>query len=703
MKRVLRTLILCILVLSITASAFACGKDKETSVETVEKVHFEGTHIYNQTDTGKYIVKDGVTDYKVVVPNTNDAYLTIAKDDLVLLFKEATGIELELIIDNGNNVNYTEDSKYISLGNTSLVEQANISPDEYSWEKLGDEGVRIITKGNTIFLLGANVLGICYSVTVLYELMFNFEAYHRTCIYIDRNVTDVPLMNYDVTDLPDVKHGEVAEAMDWFQSADLNALTAIDTLYYGNDASKHVRARGARAKSVNYSFTSLIMHAQADPSNPSSEGGTVHNVMASFLNPKYQKIDSKWKSDSGTQPCYTAHGDSESLEAFVDHVVNVIQGNMLKYPRETYPLFKSISMQCTDGTTSSCMCEACTRIAEMNNGAYIASHIMFVNKVNEKLQPWIESLKDDPEKSKYYRPDFQVQLFAYGVTVQPPVYFDEETGEVTPCTDEVVCAKGTNIFLVAHRGFYQIYDDMSKEIRDYWKAWSLLTPNSDLWLWSNSGNHAVVAFYDNLAAFDNDFWEMCAYYDFDEAYIANHFGNTSTTSFLDLAFYVGKKLRWNCHLNMNELINNFMTNMYGDAAGIMSELYEDLKVYWYGIKARLEARGEFSSNRTWTKELWPVDINVWWYGQVEKAVNEISYLKEIDETEYKVMAHRIRMEEIAPLFNLIELHGKGNQREITDEQLIAYKKALYEVAQHHPKMAPGFNEVTGTILERAQI
>ncbi len=703
MKRLFRTLILCILVLSIMTSAFACGKDDEVTVEPVKKLHYEGTHIYNQTDTGKYIVKDGVTDYKVVVTASNDTYLSIAKDDLVLLFKEATGIELEIIIDNGSNVNYTQDAKYISLGNTSLVEQAGISPDEYSWELLGDEGVRIITKGNTIFLLGANVLGICYSVTVLYELMFNFEAYHRTCISIDRNVTNVPLMNYDVTDLPDVEQAEVAEAMDWYQSGDSNALTAIDTIYYGNDARKHVNARGARAKSVNYSFTSLLMPAKADPSDPSSEGGTVHNVMASFLNPKYQKIEPEWKSDSGTQACYTAHGDADSLERFVDHVVTVIQGNVLLHPTEQYPLYKAISMQCTDGTTTTCMCEACSRIAEMNNGAYIASHIMFVNKVNEKLQPWLESLKDDPELSKYYRPQFEVQLFAYSVTTRPPVYYDEETGEPIPCTDEVICAKGTNIFLVYHKGFYSIYDEQNKITMDYWSAWNKLTPNSDLWMWSNSGNHAVVAFYDNLASFDNDFWEVCAYYDFDEAYIANHFGGTATTSFLDLAFYVGKKLRWNCHLNMNELIENFMTNMYGDAADIMTEVYEDLKVYWYGIKARLESRGEFSSNRTWTKELWTVDINVWWYGELEKAVNKISYMKDVDENEYKVMVHRIRMEEIAPLFNLIELHGKGNQREITDDQLVMYKKALYEVAQYHPHMRPGFNEVTGTVLSRTEI
>ncbi len=690
------------LVLTMAVSAFACGDNGEQeTVKPVEKVHFEGTHIFNQTDTGKFIVKDGVSDYKIIADSSRNTYVDIGEKDLVLLFKKATGIELEVVTDNGN-IEWNEDAKYISYGNTCLIEQAGISPEEYSYELLYDEGFRIITKGNTIFLLGANVLGINYSVYGLYEMLFNFEAYQRDCVYIDTNVSDVPLMNYDVTDVPDVKQGEIAERMDWHGAAS-NTANDIDVWYYGDTAQQEVLARGSRIRSGNYSCTSLTMPAH--PNNePMTPGYTMHNILSSYLSPLCDYIDPKWKSDSGTQACFTAHGDAESLEAFVDHVFIIARDSILRYPTKDYPLYKVLQITCSDGTTTTCMCEACSKIAEANNGAYIASHIMFVNKVNEKLQPWLESIKDDPELGKYYRSQIEMQLFSYQFTRQPPVYFDEETGEVTPCTDEVICQKGTNIFFVSSAGYYSIYDEIYKETTvDWLRAWDQLTPNSGHWFWTNAGNPCVNTFYDALAGFNNDFYEVLAYYDVEELYQANHWSGSSTTSFMDLAFYVNKKLRWDCHLNMNDLINDFMTHMYGDAADIMTELYEKLKVHWYAIKALLESRDQMAGANTYTKELWPVDFNIWWYNEVEKAVAEVEKNPLADANQQAVLVHRIRIEAVAPLTNLIDLHGKGNQREITDAQLVSFKRSLYDIAKYHPNFGMGYSLVSGTILDRTII
>lgn len=690
------------LVLSMAVSAFACGDDgAEETVTPVEKVHYEGTHIFNQTDTGKYIVKDGVSDYKFVVTNYKNTYVDIGRKDLSLLFKKATGLELEVVVDKGD-MEWNEDVKYISYGDTSLVAQAGITPEDYPYELLNDEGFRIITKGNTIFLLGANVLGINYSVYGLYEMLFNFEAYQRDCVYIDTNVSDVPLMNYDVTDVPDVKNGEIAERMDW-HGADCNTANDIDVWYYGDTAQDEVTARGSRIRSGNYSCTSLTMPAHPN-NDPMTGGYTMHNILSSYLNPESGYIDPLWKSDSGTQACFTAHGDAESLEAFVEHVFRIARDSILRYPTKSYPIYKVLQITCSDGTTTTCMCEACSKIAEANNGAYIASHIMFINKVNELLQPWVESLKDDPELNIYYRPQIEMQLFAYQITRQPPVYFDEETGEVTPCTDEVICQKGTNIFFVSGAGYYSIYDEVYRDTTyDWLRAWDVLTPESGHWFWTNAGNHATTTFYDELAGFDNDFYEVFAYYDVEELYQANHWSFSTTTSFMDLQFYVNKKIRWDCHLNMNELIKDYMIHMYGDAAGIMTELYEKLKVHWYAIKALLESRDKFTASNTYTKELWPVDFNQWWYSEVERAVAEVEKNPLDDANQQAVLVHRIRIEAIAPLANLIDLHGKGNQRELTDAQLVEYKKALYEIVKHHPYMSMGYSVVSGTVLERTII
>ena len=283
MKKLFKTLIVCLLVLSMSMSALACGEQEEVeTVEAVKKYHYEGTHIRTQTETGKYLVKDGVTDYKLVVTNSTNKYITGAKEDFIILFEQATGITIETVVDTAVP-DFTEDAKYISLGDTKLVEQADISPDEYSLEKLGEEGVRIITVGNSIFLLGAQVYGVAYTIYTLFELMFNFEFYNRDCMYIDENVYNVPLMNYDVTELPDVVFAGIADRSDW-QGAAVNDINAIDSLYYGANAQSQVTNRGARFRQANYGYYERTILAYPSPS--STNGYNLHNILTAYLSPE---------------------------------------------------------------------------------------------------------------------------------------------------------------------------------------------------------------------------------------------------------------------------------------------------------------------------------------------------------------------------------------------------------------------------------
>ena len=696
MKKLFKTLILCLLVLTMSISAFACGGEEEAeTIEPVKKYSFEGTHIRNQTETGKYVVKDGATDYKLVVTNSTLQYITEAKSDFILLFSKATGVSIEAVLDT-DVPDYTEESKYISLGATKLVSQAGIPEEEYSMEKLGWEGVRIITKGNSIFLLGAQFYGVNYSVYTLFEMMFNFEIYQRDCIYIDRNVYNVPLMNYDVTELPDVKFGSIADRSDWRGTA-VNGINVIDSLYYGANAQEEVSYRGARARSANYAYGDLTI--QAYPTTEQTGGGKIHNILTAYLDKSLEGLDPDWFSQSGSQACFTARGNAKKLDAFVEHCVKIIMQSVVHYPTAKYPETNFISITCSDGSTTTCMCEACTKIAEANNGAYIASHIMFLNRVSARVAEEFEKNKD----KDWYRENFQVYIFAYGITRQPPVYYDEETDTFTPTSDAVVCGPNSSIYYVGGNGWYSMYDEKMTDNRDYLRGWDACTPDSYLWYWTNAGNNNSMIPYDALAVFNNDYYEYLAYCDVDLAYISQHFTYELGTSFTDLSFYISKKLRWNCHLDMNELERNYYENMYGDAADIMEKLYETLKCYWYTVQDYLEEQNLMANAYMYKKELWPYDFNLMWYNEVQKAVAAVSdpdYM-ESDPNGYAVLVHRIQLEAIAPLYNIIYLHGKGNPREINDQQLADYKAALYEIVQHHPNMNAGASMTKPIVLAQS--
>ncbi len=691
MKKIFKTLVLCLLALTMTVSMFACNRGgDETTVDPVKKLSYDdGVHELNQTETGKYIVKDGVSDYKFVVNSSTYSIYTEAKNDFILLFQRATGVSLEIVSDT--EATWSEDAKYISLGKTKLVDQAGISPDEYSLEKLGDEGVRILTKGNTVFLLG-NTYGVSYSVYVLFEMMFNFEWYQRNTMYIDENVSNVPLMNYDVTDIPDVVYGCISERFDFNGNAQVNA---IDSLYYGATAAQDIDFMGNRSRSANYSYYDLTCLAYPTPE--SSTGYNIHNILTAYLPSGVAGIEQKWYSDSGTQACFTAHGDAESMERFVDRCVSVIKDSVQRYPTELYPEKNSISITCSDGSTSSCMCETCTRIANANNGAFVASHIMFLNKVAEKVQAWMEENKD----ADFYRPDFQVYIFAYAGSNTPPTYYDEETGVATPCTEEVVCQKGAAIFYVGGNFWYPMYsEEQNVTHRQNLAGWKALTPNSNLWVWQNAGNQAATTFYDPLGSFNNDYFEIYAATDVELLYLSNDFTEDTGTAFMDLSYFVSKKLRWNCKLNMNDLVDEFMTAVYGDAADIMMNLYNNLKLHWYTIMDKLIDANSLHNNYIFTKELWPYQLNLMWYNECEKAIDAIKDVELVDPDLYKVMVHNIQKEEIAPLYNILQLHAKGTPREINDEQVAMYKSKLYDIVQHHPKMTSGMSSSL-TILEFA--
>lgn len=686
MKKLFKTLILCLLVFTMSISAFACGNEEVVeTVEGVKKRSFEGTHIRTQTETGKFLVKDGVTDYKLVVTDSTNEYIAGAKTDFIILFERATGITIESIVDS-EVADFTEDAKYISLGNTKLIEQAGIDKEEYSLEKLGHEGVRIMTVGNSIFLMGANVYGINYSIYTLFELMFNFEMYHRDCMYIDTNVYNVPLMNYDVTELPDVPFCDVATRQDWKGAAVSDAHT-IDSLYYGANAQEEVSFRGARFRDANYGYYELCVLAYPTPE--STTGYNLHNILTAYLPAGVPGIENKWYSTSGTQACFTAHGDAESLDRFVDHCVNVICDSVSRYPTALYPEKNFITLTCSDGSTTTCMCDACTKIAEANNGAYIASHVMFLNRVADKVQEWMEENKD----KDFYREDFNVVMFSYGATRPSPVYYDEETDTYTPTSEDMYLHKGATIFYVGYTGLYPIYHDNSEEHRRYIEGWKVLTEDSYLWHWTNSGPNNAGIFYDVLGSFNNDYYEHLAYCGVDLSYQANWFSYCEGTSFMNLGNYISKKLKWNCHLDMNELVDNFYKNMYGDGAEIMKGLYNKLKTYWYVFEDKLVSENLLANGYMYTKERLPYDFNLMWYNEVEKAVAAVSAgdMQETDPDGYKVLVHRIRLEAVAPLCNIIVLHGKGNPRELNDAQLGEFKSALYDIVQHHPNMSVGTN------------
>ena len=200
-------------------------------IETVEneypRLTFTGAHNFTATDTDKYLVKNGATNYKIVVPDgTLSSRLNKAKTEFVYLFAQATGITLDVVSDAG--LTHNANNCYISLGETNLLATSGITVDK---EYLGSEGARIVTQGNTIFLFGGGDFGTQYAVYTFMEQNFHMEQYTATVMAIDK-VTDFKLKQYDITDLPDLKKRANSQGYLKYKSSDYNQNNYSDRMRF---------------------------------------------------------------------------------------------------------------------------------------------------------------------------------------------------------------------------------------------------------------------------------------------------------------------------------------------------------------------------------------------------------------------------------------------------------------------------------------
>ena len=116
------------------------------------------------------------------------------------IFSLATDITINSLADNAEGL--TPGGKYISLGDNELFKASGLTYDK---EALTRDGIRIITEGDTIYILGGTDRGVVYGVYDFMTIYFNWEFFYRNCWNLDTGVKNAPLKDFDVTDIPDTK------------------------------------------------------------------------------------------------------------------------------------------------------------------------------------------------------------------------------------------------------------------------------------------------------------------------------------------------------------------------------------------------------------------------------------------------------------------------------------------------------------------
>ena len=301
-KKLSKLLVIFSIILSLSLSLIACGGDDgdgETQAlpEFVNlQAYTKGIHDYTNEDSAtEWLVKDGKTDYVLYAPAVQSDGIKAAIEEFQLLFYDATGITISCVLDSAPAV---ENGKYISIGENALFESVfvedgfegydankHITVSEYDKANLKQDGLRILTKGKTVYLLGGSLDdGVVNAVYTFMTLHFNFEYFYRNCITIDSGVTDEKLKIFNVKDVPDIDRrvsnvNWYSTSYDYLRNADAN--TGLELADIKN------RSRRAR---LTGSHRGDLLPAYDKDGFKASSGALIHNVEEYF--PKETKEES---------------------------------------------------------------------------------------------------------------------------------------------------------------------------------------------------------------------------------------------------------------------------------------------------------------------------------------------------------------------------------------------------------------------------
>jgi len=598
-----------------------CGTDHDNSNNN-SNGGGEGTsakHRFVAEPTSDWLLKDGNTSYKVILPNESDEQLLYARNELSSLFQEATGVSLSFISDDG--LSYKESDTYISLGKNAYWSSASLSK-ETSYDEYGRDGVRILTKGKSIFIFGESNYAVLYGVYDFLNITLNFETYYHDCYSLDKNVTDISLYKYDVVDIPDFAFRQ--------KRGLLYAISGQNQMF------------GYRMRVMDDAASLTLPIYEGD--NAASRYSTVHNSFYYFPTSVYAEKHPSFYSVRGDQLCFTARGNEEELETMVNLAAKKIEDTLTWHPYAEYPSYTTAFLGMND-VAELCDCDTCNTIKAAHNNSPAAAEIIFLNKVGKIVNAWM----DKPENAAYKR-DLSYSFFAYQSALTPP--FKENDDGSFEYKDDIIPDEGVKIRpYVALSNFdygRPFYSSANAEMRQTLKAWGNFYPGT--WAWSYGGFfNDYLTFYD-IYNFYSDYHAYLAQYHYSFTFEqVKDDQRGADPGFGGLANYVLCKKAWNASLKMDDLIDGFMNNVYQEAAPAMKEMFLKLRLWFarviekFGIGRGGVGTSDISSNSKY-----------WGYGFIQelfdicdKAYKAIEIYQK-DAATYKRMKNYIDIEWIVP-------------------------------------------------------
>lgn len=609
----LRQLLIFTLVISMVLGCLGCTTNKETSSNGLDVVK------------GKYLLEDGTSTYKLVIPKQESGLAQVAVSEFNKFFSEATGVTLPVITDD--EIGTAE--HFISIGETTLLQETDIT---HEYEELGRDGYKIVTRGENLYLIGGGEYGSLYAVYELLEHLIDYDFFATDCYTVAKGVSNIPLYEFDLTDIPNIDN---RIASDGIVTGDTYTLYR---LRYRPNSEMFINVKGAWTHNC-------LEYVQDAP-----------------------EANEKWYNLEKTQLCYTAHGDQAEYEKLLNASFATMKEELIATPDRDSIMFTN------EDNYDVCECDACNKIVE-EYGAISASIILFMNDLNAMVREWFET-----EEGKPYARDLRIVFFAYTGYEAAPVTYDEAKDEYIPNKD-IHLDEGVYCQLaIIKNDYYRLLTDKANaEYYNNLRAWSKLA-GENLYLWLYSTNFFYyLAPYDCFDSFAESYRlakECNAFYMFDQRQTDER-GVLTGWSYLKT--YLCSKLAWDANQDVGELTDKFFEGYFGPAADDMREVFDQMRTLTNYNKKHNELGGDSSIyHQVVSDTYWPKDVLGRWLDCYDKAQESIANLQEENPKLYQQYLDHILAEKLSTLYLYVECYNFNTSVDVID----AYKAEFKEIADH---------------------
>jgi hypothetical protein len=536
-------------------------------------------------ETGYYLYKDGASDYTILLPASPTDNEVFAKDELVSNFAKATGYTLPYM--SADDIAYSPDAHYISIGGTSMARSAGI---EATRDELTRDGYRILTKGQSVYILGPNDTGTLYGVYGFLETTVGYHFYADDEIKVDQK-DEVPLYEFDVSERPAFEQ------------------RALSQYYLTDDETYRRRLR------VDYHGEGWIYGSHSH-----------FNILPPDT---YKEEHPDWYSSDGTQ----LNLSNEEMQAqFAENLCSIIDA----HPDERYILLGEMDYN------TFCDCDECTALIEQY-GTPSAVDILFVNKMVEKVYEHLA--ETDPDR------EIAIGTFAYNKTFDPPAHQDSEGNWVI--NDPILKLDDRAFIYMAplHANFNHAFHDAENYalVGKQMDGWKVVAKQAGAWTYSQNFLSYFTPFnnFGSVARQYQEYQEMGCISLVDQ-------GNwdTATPFFNKLMIYVYARLLWDPSLSYEALTDDFMRNYYKDCYEDVRAYYDLERTHAEWLKTEYGI-GESCYSNTQNPDYWSRAYLRECMGHLDSALETASSYRESDPGLYEKLYNRVNVLRGTVLYHIL--------------------------------------------------